>query len=83
MMNDKNVIFDNYFFYLNSSINKAYTDLKFCWLSLQTHLEIIVSQILDLGPIFVYHKKRETFYKLSKNDFLRRIKQKLGPKYNI
>ena len=53
----KNVIFDNNFLNVNSSITKAYTDLRFCLHSLHTHLEGTVSQIFYLGSSFCFMTK--------------------------
>ena len=59
ILNDKseNLIFDKYFFNVNSSIIKTYTDFKFCLLSLHTHLEGTMSQISHLGPSFYFMVK--------------------------
>ena len=53
----KNVIFDNYFSNVNSSITKAHTDFKFRLLSLHTDLERTVPQIFYLGLSFYFMAK--------------------------
>ena len=53
----ENVFFDNYFSNVDFSFTKAYTDFKFCLLSVYTHLERKESQIFYLRPSFYFMTK--------------------------
>ena len=53
----KNVIFDKIFLNVHFPITIAYTDFKFCLLSLHIHSEGTVSQIFNLGLSFYFMSK--------------------------
>ena len=53
----KNLIFHNYFLYVNFSLPIAHRDFKSCLRSLHTHLEGTVSQIFDIGLGFYFMSK--------------------------
>ena len=53
----KSVIFDNYFLNFDFLITLPCSDIKFCVLSLHTHLEGSMSQIFYLGLSFCFMTK--------------------------
>ena len=52
-----NLIFDNIFLNVHSSITSAHKDFKFCLLSPYIHFEGTVSQILNSGHSFYFMSK--------------------------
>ena len=61
-MGNEKVIFDNFFFYLVSTVTIPPADFKFCLIGLHTHSEGTMSQIFYLGHTFYFMTKTGTHY---------------------
>ena len=76
----KNLIFDKNFLNVHFSITMAHRDFIFCLYSLHIHSEGTVSQIFNIGLVFLFYvKKRETLTKICKHHFLSHIRYIVCP----